>query len=77
VTGSYAFAPNVHVNWDDCLIKYYLKVMPDDGATNPAAGYHFDRVLILFNPKTKQLIIRNYIVVGKDQNSNYELYMDE
>ena len=77
VKDSYAFAPNVQVNWDDCLIKYYLKVMPDDGASNPAAGYHYDRVLILFNPKTKQLTIRNYIVVGKNQNSNYEIYMDE
>ncbi|HOP12123.1 MAG TPA: carboxypeptidase regulatory-like domain-containing protein [Oscillospiraceae bacterium] len=75
--GSYAFAPDVQVNWDNCLIKYYLRVVPDDGVSNPASGYHYDCVLILFNPKTKELTIRNYIVVGKDPNTNDELYMDE
>ncbi len=61
--GDYAYAPNVQVNWDNCLIKYYLKVEPEHEVTNPAAGYGYDRVLVVWNPKTKK-IHQNRLLLG-------------
>ncbi len=76
--GDYAYSPNQAVNWNNCRIKYYLKVDPDNGVTNPAAGYNRDRVLIEWDPKTKKFTkIGNYVVTGIDENTAREIYMDE
>jgi hypothetical protein len=76
--GQYTWAPNKLVNLDNCKIKLYLKVDPDNGVVNPAAGYGKDRVLIEWNPKTKAFTkIGNYVVTGWNENSAVETYMDE
>jgi hypothetical protein len=77
VTGHYAYAPDVQVSWDDCLIKYYLNVLPDGTGLNPAKGYHYDQVLILFNPKTKETTITNYLTNGRDPNTGDLIFIDE
>lgn len=78
VTGSYAYDPNKLINWDDCKIKFYLKVGPDNNITNPAAGYGKDRVLIIWNPKSNTFEkMGNYQVIGWSEHSNKEIYMDE
>lgn len=67
--GDYAYSPNQPVNWNNCRIKYYLKVDPDDGVVNPAAGCGRDRVLIEWDPKAKKFTkIGSYVVVGWDEN---------
>ncbi len=74
----FAYAPNVAVNWDDCLIKYYLKVGPEHEAANPAAGYGYDRVLVVWNPKTKEFVkLGYYVVTGWNEALGHETYMDE
>lgn len=75
-TGDYAFSPDVAMNWDDCLIKYYIKVEPNGNGLNPLPGKHYDWILIKWNPKTKEISIGNYIFVGRDQNYN-EIYIDQ
>jgi hypothetical protein len=75
--GDHAYAPNLDVNWNNCRIKYYLKVGPDNNVANPAAGYGMDRVLIEWNPKTKKFTkIGHYVVVGWDEAHAREIYMD-
>jgi hypothetical protein len=75
--GDHAYAPNLDVNWNNCRIKYYLKVGPDNNVANPAAGYGMDRVFIEWNPKTKKFTkIGHYVVVGWDEAQAREIYMD-
>ncbi len=76
--GDYAYSPDQAVNWNNCRIKYYLKVDPDNGVTNPAVRYNRDRVLIEWDPKAKEFTkIGTYVVTGWDENTAQEIYMDE
>ncbi|MEI6603206.1 MAG: carboxypeptidase regulatory-like domain-containing protein [Clostridia bacterium] len=78
VTKNYSYSPNKLINWENCKVKLYLKIDPDNGVANPAAGYGKDRVLVEWNPKTNTFIkLGNYVVYGKNPNTNEELYMDE
>jgi len=72
----YAYAPNTAVNWDNCRIKYYLKVVPEHNVTNPLAGYHFDRVLIVWDPKEKSTQMKFY-TARWDDNLGCEVYTDQ
>jgi hypothetical protein len=77
-TGKCSWAPNELVNWADCKIKLYLKIDPDNGVTNPAAGYGKDKVLIEWNPATKTFDkIGNYVVTGWNESTGTQTYMDE
>jgi hypothetical protein len=51
----YVYSPNVQVTWNSCRIKYYLQIMPDNNVANPAAGYGYDKVLLEWDPMTKQI----------------------
>ncbi|MFZ5974991.1 MAG: carboxypeptidase regulatory-like domain-containing protein [Bacillota bacterium] len=76
--GNYAYSPDTSVNWSNCRIKYYIKVDPDNGVVNPAAGYGKDRVLVEWDPKEKKFTkIGSYVVTGWDEAHMRETYMDE
>ncbi len=72
----YGYAPNAAVNWNDCRIKIYLKVMPEHDVTNPLAGYHYDRVLVIWDPKEKSTEIQ-YYTARWDSNLGREVYTDQ
>ena len=77
-SGDYAYVPNQGVNWENCRIKYYLKVGPADGSANPAAGYHYDQVLVEWDPNQSEFTkIGNYSVVGWDGNAGHQIYADQ
>ena len=77
-SGDYAYVPNQGVNWENCRIKYYLKVGTDNGITNPAAGYHYDQVLIEWDPNLSEFTkIGFYSVVGWDGNAGHSTYADQ
>lgn len=76
--GNYNWSPNTEIDWDKCLIKYYLKIGPDFDAANPAAGFNCDGILIEWSPKSNKFTkIGHYIVVGWDGNYAREIYIDE
>ncbi len=76
--GDYTWSPDVSVNWHNCRIKYYLKVDPDNGVANPAAGYGYDRVLVEWDPDDKEFTkIGYYVVTGWNEAYGHEIYMDE
>lgn len=77
-SGDYAYVPNKAVNWENCRIKYYLKVGPANGAANPAAGYHYDQVLIEWDPNLSEFTkIGNYSVVGWDGKYGHQIFADQ
>jgi hypothetical protein len=65
------------VDWDNCRVKFYLKVGPDNGVPNPAAGYGCDRVLVEWDPKSLKFTLKgHYLVTGWDEGGGHELYLD-
>ena len=77
VMGSFTCAPGTEVDWDNCRVKFYLKVEPDNGVPNPAAGYGFDRVLVEWDPKSLKFTLKgHYLVTGWDEGAGHELYLD-
>jgi len=75
--GSYASAPGMEVNWDNCRVKLYLKVEADNGVVNPAAGYGCDRVLVEWDPKSRAFTLTGYyLVTGWDEGAGHEIYLD-
>lgn len=76
--GSFSWAPDIEVNWDNCRIKYYLKIDPDFEAANPAAGYNCDGILIEWDPKENEFTkLGHYIANGWDDNFGREIFVDE
>jgi len=77
-SGDYAYVPNKVVNWENCRIKYYLKVGTDNGITNPMAGYHYDQVLVEWDPNLSEFTkIGNYSVAGWDEKHGHQIIPDQ
>jgi len=73
-----SWSPNALANWPTAQIKFYLKTDTSNGMANPAAGYNYDRVLIVWDLATNSFVkIGNYQVIGWDENIAREIYMDE
>jgi len=72
------WSPNALVDWQTAQIKFYLKTDTSNDMPNPAAGYNYDRVLIVWDLATNSFVkIGNYQVIRWDDNIAREVYMDE